>query len=269
MADLHALDATQIALLRRGEGLPERGESGRVRDAAVWLRDTLPGPPPGRWQAPPPRPAVPPLPGGLPPPLLPRATWEAMGFVVVGPAFASAAIEILGAAADRVLDLAFASSGMEERADWVARVTQIPDPADWDPTFDALEQAPSLAALASAAIGAPGARCLWSHLVIKPPVEGAALPWHTDRPTWPFPSDVPAVALWMALDPLEADSGGLWYRPGSHRGGSDGEDPVQPRVPLGHLLIHHGSLLHCSKANRSGRWRRAWIGVFGCPPEAV
>ena len=258
-----SLDEPQLALLRRGEVLPERAASGRVLDAAVWLREARPGPPPPAWQAPPPPPSARPLPGALLPPPFPRARWEADGFVVVGPAFEPASIEALGAAADRVLDLAFASSGMEDRADWVARVTQVPDPADWEPTFDDLEQAPSLAALAGDAVGASGARCLWSHLVIKPPVEGAALPWHTDRPTWPLPAEVPAVALWMALDPLEPHSGGLWYRPGSHRGDSDGGDPVQPQVPLGHLLIHHGSVLHRSRGNRSRRWRRAWIGVFG------
>lgn len=188
--------------------------------------------------------------------------WSRDGFCVLGPVLDAAALAEAGAAADALIDAAYASSGMSSRAAWVSRVTQVPDPADWEPRLGALERLPSLTTAAAAALHVPAARCAWAHLVFKPPGEARPLPWHTDRPTWPLPEGVEGVAAWISLDPLQASSGGLRYCPGSHRPGAELADPLAPCVNAGEAILHHADVLHASGANRSGAWRRAWIGVF-------
>jgi hypothetical protein len=262
MPELGPVDEAGLALLGRAEGLYAAAERGEITDAAAFLREALPAPAGPAW-APPPLGAAPPLAGCADPAPFDHPRWAADGFVCAGPALDAAGVAAVAAAGDRVIEACFASAGMARIEDWAARVTQISDPELWDPTFAALADAAPLRALASAALGGVPARCLWAHLVIKPPGVGAGLPWHTDRPTWPFPAAVPAVAIWLALDPLEPTSGGLAYQPGSHRPGGAGQPAVQPTVPRGHVLVHHGEVLHCSRPNTSGRWRRAWIGVFG------
>lgn len=256
------LDEAGLALLRRSEGLYAAADRGEITDAAAFLRAELPGPAGPAWSPPPRRPA-PLLPGCASPAPLDAAGWAADGFVCAGPALEPEGVVGVAAAGDRVVEAAFAASGMARIEDWAARVTQIPDPELWDETFASLAAAPPLVSLAEAALGGAPARCLWAHLVLKPPVVGAGLPWHSDRPTWPFPAELPAVAVWLALDPLEPTSGGLAYQPGSHRRGGPPRPAVQPTVPRGHVLVHTGEVLHCSRPNTSGRWRRAWIGVFG------
>jgi ectoine hydroxylase-related dioxygenase (phytanoyl-CoA dioxygenase family) len=188
--------------------------------------------------------------------------WAADGFCVLSGVLDAAALAEARAAAEAIIEAAFASSGMASRAAWQARVTQLPDPAVWEPRLGALERSPALRAAAAAALGVPAARCAWAHLVFKPPGEARPLPWHTDRPTWPLPEGVEGVAAWISLDPLQATSGGLRYAPGSHRDGADLVDPVVPQVSAGDAILHHADVLHASGANRSGAWRRAWIGVF-------
>ena len=192
--------------------------------------------------------------------------WARDGFCVLEPVVDPGTLAELGAAAAALIEAAYASSGMSSMADWVSRVTQVPDPADWDPRLAILEQNPALIAAAAAALGAPSARCAWAHLVFKPPGETRPLPWHRDRPTWPLAEGTDGVAAWLSLDPLGAQSGGLRYAPGSHRAGASLADPVAPQVGAGEVILHHADVLHASGANRSGAWRRAWIGVFVAAP---
>ena len=249
-----SLDEEQRALLRRSAPMARVTDQGTVSDACQLLLESFPEAAERDWTPAPPRPAGPPLPGLLPLSGFPGDALAADGYAVVGPLVGPAGLAALRCAADRLQAAAFAASGMARYEDWVARVSQVPDPADWDPAFASLEAHPAIAEAAARALGRPSTRCLWSHLVIKPPGVGSPLPWHTDRPTWPFPASVPAVALWLALDPLGEGRGGLWYQPDS---------PVCPAPPASALLLHHGDTLHCSRANTSDRWRRAWIGVFG------
>lgn len=206
-----------------------------------------------------PRPWIPPAATGA---ALDREAWERDGFCVLGSVLDDAALAEASAAAEALIAAAYATSGMSSLAAWVARVTQVPDPAAWDPRLGALERNPALLSAAAAALGVPTARCAWAHLVFKPPGEARPLPWHSDRPTWPLPPGVEGVAAWISLDRLQSDSGGLRYAPGSHRPGAALADPVAPQVRAGEAILHHADVLHASGANHSGAWRRAWIGVF-------
>ncbi len=195
----------------------------------------------------------------------PIETFLRDGYCRLGVCLGPSAVEALDAAADRALHAAFRSSGMPSWAGWLARITQVPEPVHWDQGFVRLERHPTLLAAAAAALHAPTVVCAWSHLVLKPPGGHRDLPWHTDRPTWPLPEGVEGVAIWMPLDPVGPDSGGLRYRPGTHRGWTADTLPgeVDPGSFLaGEALLHHADVLHASPPNRSSTWRRAWIGVF-------
>jgi hypothetical protein len=188
--------------------------------------------------------------------------WSRDGFCVLGRVVTDAELGELSEAAFALIEAAFAASGMSDRAQWAARVAQVPEPADWEPRLGALERNPALLSAAAAALGAPAARCAWAHLVFKPPGEPRPLPWHADRPTWPLPAGVEGVAAWLSLDALRTTSGGLRYAPGSHRANAPLQDPVTPQVSAGEAILHNADVLHASGPNNSGAWRRAWIGVF-------
>ncbi len=129
--------------------------------------------------------------------------WAADGFCVLSGVLDAAALAEARAAAEAIIEAAFASSGMASRAAWQARVTQLPDPAVWEPRLGALERSPALRAAAAAGC-ARGALCL-----------GA--------PRLQAPRRGPAPALAHRSADLAAAGGG---------GGSGGLD--QPRSAPGH-----------------------------------
>lgn len=116
------------------------------------------------------------------------------------------------------------------------------------------------------------------HFFTKPASSGGGTPPHQDGYYFMLLEPVPAVTMWIALEPVDLDNGCLCYVPGSHRGSigahattrrvgfSQGleasELAVGVRVPAepGDLLVHHGKTVHWAGPNRTGRTRRA----FGC-----
>ncbi|MEZ4404647.1 MAG: phytanoyl-CoA dioxygenase family protein [Kofleriaceae bacterium] len=147
-----------------------------------------------------------------------------------------------------------------------------------DPALAAL--VPTLAPVAAAALGLAEVVLFQDHLIAKPAGGDHALPWHQDFSFWPL--DRPdGVTLWLALDDVDLDSGGLGYVSGSHLGGERaarwglvGPDDPRARLPplddallatatiptvsAGAALLHHPLTWHASGANRSPRPRRAW-----------
>ena len=124
----------------------------------------------------------------------------------------------------------------------------------------------------------------------KPPGTGRPIAWHQD--SWYFrnhyeTSDGSAlegasIGTWLAIDAAGVDNGCLWVIPGSHQQGvvdhselehgeelpvrhtadvaKDLEDRQIPvEVPKGSLVFFNNALLHRSTANRSDRFRRAYV----------
>jgi ectoine hydroxylase-related dioxygenase (phytanoyl-CoA dioxygenase family) len=56
------------------------------------------------------------------------------------------------------------------------------------------------------------------HLLVKEPGALEPTPWHHDLPYWPVRGEQIGT-VWIALDPVSADNGGLRYVAGSHRWG--------------------------------------------------
>jgi phytanoyl-CoA hydroxylase len=191
--------------------------------------------------------------------------FAARGFVVLPGLLDPGTLQALRAAVDASIDRLVAQSGMT-RDRWLALIQQVPALAGLDPTFATFQQYSPLVASARAALQEPGARCLSSSLVLKPPGCSVHLVWHRDRPLWRLdPPDGKALAAWVALDGVGKDSGGLRYIPGSHLPGpptGDEPDATSPLLAPGDVLLHHADVAHSSGPNRSDAWRRGLVLVF-------
>ncbi len=277
--------ATNTPTSRRGEGSQADGVGGEDSDAILglellrvvmairgevdagaflaWAHAEAGLPPLPSRETPPWRGPLPLAPDDSPPSLFPADDWVRDGYCRIGPTLGKTGLDRLDLGAAATMEAAFQQSGMGDRTMWRTLVTQIPEPARWDAAFYLLERNANILYAAAASLHCERVACAWSHLVLKPPGIDRDLPWHTDRPTWPLPPGVEGVAVWVPLDAVGADSGGLRYRPGSHRS----IDPLPPVVDPGwfgpgEALLHHADVLHASPPNHSGAWRRAWIGVF-------
>lgn len=122
--------------------------------------------------------------------------------------------------------------------------------------------------------------------LIKEPGTTTKTPWHHDMTYWPIDGDQ-ICSVWLALDPVDEESGAVEYIKGSHRwgerfkpasfGGSGQykEDlPVVPDIDAqrekydvvrfalapGDCTVHHGLIVHGAPGNSSSqRRRRAYI----------
>lgn len=132
----------------------------------------------------------------------------------------------------------------------------------------------------------------YDQLFVKPPGCHVATPWHHDLTFWPIRGEQ-VCSIWMAFDPVTAESSGLEFVRGSHRSpnrykaitpdhnaymrASDLEDPPdidsnRERYDLagwdmerGDVLIFNGLVVHGSTGNHTtDRTRRAfssrWAG---------
>ena len=132
------------------------------------------------------------------------------------------------------------------------------------------------AAIASELIGCERVRVFHDHLIVKPPLGGATIPWHRDLPNWPV-AEARAVSCWLALDDVTPESGAMRFMVGGHREpmtpaidflnetkdwGSRESDAVVVPVSAGSAIFHHCLSWHTSPPNRSTGWRRAYITIY-------
>lgn len=115
----------------------------------------------------------------------------------------------------------------------------------------------------------------------KPPRHPGVVPWHQDYSYWTRTGPPAHITLFIALDDMGPENGGLEYVPGSHRwpllplqdfGGDldavrDHLTPDQAaefrphalHLRAGQASIHHSHLVHGSRGNPSDRPRRAIV----------
>ena len=122
-------------------------------------------------------------------------------------------------------------------------------------------------------------RLFHDQIQYKPAQKGGVNMWHQDSPYWPIltPKTVQLTA-WIALDDADTDNGCMSMVPGSHRWGDqiqflhslgkdyeamptkwDGHELTELACPVerGTVHFHHALTWHGSRANLSGRPRRA------------
>lgn len=138
------------------------------------------------------------------------------------------------------------------------------------------------ATLCAQVMGSRKVNIFFDQWLIKEPETETRTPWHHDMTYWPI-GGAQICTLWLALDPVTAESGAVEYVKGSHRwgqkykpasfSGSNQYKEALPEVPdidamrdelslvqydlePGDCTIHHGLTLHGSPGNRSLQLRR-------------
>ena len=127
-----------------------------------------------------------------------------------------------------------------------------------------------------------GVKCMQSMFFAKPPGKPGQA-WHQDECFIPT-RDRSLCAAWIAIDDAALDNGCLWVVPGSHLAGTlypsrehgrtdefdpapesygfDGSDEIPVELRAGSVLFFNGYLLHRSRKNTSGGYRRALVNHY-------
>ncbi len=134
-----------------------------------------------------------------------------------------------------------------------------------------------------------------SKMMMKPPLEGSAKPWHQDLPegfVTPAeadrlralgpalrPEQAPVVAIQYYVDDSTLENGCIQVVPGSHRRGLF-EDPLHEwridpteveaaEIEAGGALLFHCLTWHYSAPNTSSLWRRGAVIEYMAPANGV
>lgn len=216
-----------------------------------------------------------------------RACWSRDGFLALRAFCSPPVLAGARAALARVLaDVERVPRGQrfyETRGD-ASTLKQVLALHTHSPALAELARSGAPAALAAALLGpAPVLQNL--QFFSKPPGGHAApTPPHQDSAYFCLRDPADAVTLWLALDDVDEENGGVCYVAGSHRAGllphvptgvlgfsrgivagealaAAGEPVVQCAAP-GDLLVHHGLTIHSAGANRSADRPRRALGFI-------
>lgn len=113
----------------------------------------------------------------------------------------------------------------------------------------------------------------------KPP-NAYEVPPHQDNYYWKL-KDAKGLNIWVALDEVEQENGGIYYIEGSHKGGGvaheesfiagssqkvkeeiDKNKIFSPNLKIGDLAVHHSLTIHGSRKNETKRSRRGIVFSF-------
>lgn len=139
-------------------------------------------------------------------------------------------------------------------------------------------------------MGVDTVRFWYDQLFVKDPGTSAPTQWHQDLPFWPFRGEH-LISIWVALNPVTDDTGGVQYLRGSHRWGkfycpvTPDEDPsyTDPELETcpdysqrkgdkgldflswdmkpGDCICHHPLTVHGAGGNKSHKNARAAISI--------
>jgi ectoine hydroxylase-related dioxygenase (phytanoyl-CoA dioxygenase family) len=135
------------------------------------------------------------------------------------------------------------------------------------------------------------ARCFFDLSILKKPKFGAATPWHQDEafrdPNFAYKE----LTIWVALQPVTAETGCLQFIPKSHKtsavfehrsanndptsqalecvGQFDHANAIPCTLNAGDCSIHHHRTLHFAAPNVSSTARYAYIMTFGVTPKPL
>lgn len=140
---------------------------------------------------------------------------------------------------------------------------------------------PALIERARQVLGAERLRFWHDQVFWKPARHPGVVPWHQDYSYWTRTGPPAHATLFISLDDMGPENGGLEYVPGSHRWGllplqdfggdldalqaelpEDLRAAFQPepvRLRAGQASMHHSHLVHGSRGNPSDRPRRAVV----------
>ena len=182
----------------------------------------------------------------------------------------------------------FNFAGAEEDKDGPS-IPQIVGPHHFAHQLKRTEFRRNAAAVARQILG-PQARFHVDHTMTKPPLVGAATPWHQDEAFKDPRFKYREISIWMPLQPVNDLNGCMQFIPGTHTGKIlphrnpnhdarvhalecyEGFDPAQAvacPLPAGGCTIHFGRTVHGAGPNRSDAPRYAYVLIFQVPAEAA
>lgn len=85
-----------------------------------------------------------------------------------------------------------------------------------DEDFRAYCEESHLPAVAAELLQTDKVNLLYDQLFVKEPGTAAPTPWHNDQPYWPV-KGWPVISFWLALDPVDLESGAVEFVRGSHK----------------------------------------------------
>jgi len=151
------------------------------------------------------------------------------------------------------------------------------------------------AEIAGQVMGSQKINLFFDQLLIKEPGTSEKTPWHHDIPYWPVRGSQ-VCTVWLALDPVNAESGAVEYIRGSHLWGEQYKPPAfagddrykidLPKVPdieaerdkheflqfdlePGDCTVHHGLLVHGAPGNSNTSLRRRAVVTRWAGDDAV
>lgn len=157
-----------------------------------------------------------------------KAAFELDGVVCLRGCFGEGWVARLRAAADEVL------SGPGFKIEYTApgaRGRFVLSPFMWrvHPVFREFVLRSPAAAIAGEITGSKKINLFADQLLVKEPGTPDPTLWHHDLPFWPL-AGWPVISIWMALDPVTRETGGVEYVAGSHAW-SVRYRPVPPVTP--------------------------------------
>ena len=142
-----------------------------------------------------------------------------------------------------------------------------------EPRLDAAAREPRLLRVVEALVGSE-VEVYQDMALLKPPGIGREKPWHQDHAYFDLPEGTPIVGVWIALDRVTPENGGMHFLPGGHREGiiphfnrrdwqicdteilARGQAVAAP-LEAGGLVIFDGMVPHGTPHNRTNTRRRA------------
>jgi ectoine hydroxylase-related dioxygenase (phytanoyl-CoA dioxygenase family) len=128
------------------------------------------------------------------------------------------------------------------------------------------------------------AQFMVDHAILKPAINGPALPWHQDEAFRHPAFEHKEISIWLPLQPVEGNAGCMAYIPKSHLGDVlphqrvgrnmgalecievDADSAVICPIPVGACIVHAGRTIHGSGPNLSDQPRYAYVLIFRLPP---
>ncbi|MDB5429983.1 MAG: phytanoyl-CoA dioxygenase [Caulobacter sp.] len=229
-----------------------------------------------------------------------RQAFRRDGAVILRRVIQPAWIERMREAVDRVL--AAPGPAAVEYTEAGASGRYLGDFFTWlrDPDFKAFALASPLPALAQQLMQSREVTFFYDQLLVKEPRTREETPWHQDLPYWPL-RGADILSLWVAFDPVTAESGAMRYVGGSHLPGRlyaptafgnrsgfadilakgalppfppmseeiAGADLIVCAVEPGDVVVHHPLTFHWSPGNLSVDARRRALALRYVGDDAV
>jgi ectoine hydroxylase-related dioxygenase (phytanoyl-CoA dioxygenase family) len=174
----------------------------------------------------------------------------------------------------------------QEDDDRALALPQLLKPADFAPELQHTQHRRNALECARQILG-DGAEFWFEHAILKPPLQGAATPWHQDEAHRCDPGTAyDQISIWMPLQEATPENGCMKYMPGSHLGpvldhrAPNGDlkasalecvgpfDPgqaIECPLPPGSAVLHHARTLHSAGPNQTAAPRLAYVLAFRGP----